>query len=146
MNIVSQDIKKFLAAFEKASNSLDATVLSTMYSDAFLFGDPNGVHMIKKDDFLALLPQRKGFFMMVGLQSSEILSIEESNIMDNYSSVTVHWVMNYTKHSKNPINDQNTSTYILHRKDNMLQIVFQLDHQDLMKKVQDLGLLPAKKQ
>jgi hypothetical protein len=39
-----------------------------------------------------------------------------------------------------PIDSENSATYILGGTDGSCQIVFQLDHQDLMKKVQDLGL------
>ena len=35
------------------------------------------------------------------------------------------------------------ATYILRRQENSLQIVFQLDHQDLTKRLDELGLLPA---
>jgi len=58
--------------------------------------------------------------------------------------VKVDWNMRFEKGLDQPIVNETSATYILYQQENILRIVFQLDHQDLMKRVRDLGLLPAK--
>jgi hypothetical protein len=58
--------------------------------------------------------------------------------------VKAYWKMRFEKDREQPIVAEISATYILYRREDSLRIVFQLDHQDLMKRVQDLGLLPAK--
>jgi hypothetical protein len=58
--------------------------------------------------------------------------------------VKAYWNMKYEKASEQPIVDEISATYVLFQQENILQIVFQLDHQDLTKRVEQLGLLPAK--
>jgi hypothetical protein len=50
----------------------------------------------------------------------------------------------FEKDLEPPILAEISATYILYQQEDVLRIVFQLDHKDLMKWVQDLGLLPIK--
>jgi hypothetical protein len=58
--------------------------------------------------------------------------------------VKTYWNLRFEKGQEQPVVDETCATYILSRQEDSLRIVFQLDHQDLMKRVQDLGLLPAR--
>lgn len=142
--MVSDIVKQFFEGFEKSVNTLDLDLFSQQYADSFLFCDPNGTRAVQKEGFLQVIPKRKQYFLMVGLQSSKIISLEEQLLSEGYLMVKVQWEMHYEKEGRNPIKDRNTSTYILFQKDNALQIIFQLDHQDLIKKAESLGLLPKK--
>lgn len=65
---------------------------------------------------------------------------------ENYVMVKAHWQMRF-ENKKDPeqaIVDEISATYILYQQEDLLRIVFQLDHQDLMKRGQELGLLPVK--
>jgi len=144
VNQVSDFVREFFEDYERGSNALDLEILDSRYSDSFMFGGPQGVQIIKKEDFLKVLPARKEFFRMVGLTSSKIQRLEEIRLNDNYVMVKADWNMRFEKDLDQPIVDEISATYILYRQENLLRIVFQLDHQDLMKRVRDLGLLPAK--
>jgi hypothetical protein len=50
----------------------------------------------------------------------------------------------FEKEMEQPIVAETSATCILRQEESSLRIVFQLDHQDLMKTAQDLGLWPAK--
>ena len=99
---------------------------------------------IKKEDFLKVLPKRKEFFKTVGLKSSTIQRLEETRMDTNYIMVKAYWKMQFEKDPAHSITDEISATYILSQQGDLLRIVFQLDHQDLTKRVQDLGLLPTK--
>lgn len=144
MTRVSDNVRIFFEGFEKASNILDLELLGLQYSDSFMFASPQGAQPVKKDDFLKVLPKRKGFFKTIGLISSKITALEETQLDENYIMVKAHWNMYFEKNSGESITDEISTTYVLFQQEKILKIVFQLDHQDLTKRVQELGLLLAK--
>jgi hypothetical protein len=76
----------------------------------------------------------------VGLVSSKVESLEASKLDSKYVLARVTWKMRFEDSTRSSVDSQIFATYILSAVGDSFQIVFQLDHQDLMKKVQDLGL------
>jgi ketosteroid isomerase-like protein len=144
MKQVSDIIRKFFEDYEKGVNAPDNELLASRYGDSFMFASPQGAQSVKKDDFLKALPKRQEFFKAVGLKSSKIQSLEETRLGDNDVLIKAYWIMRFEKEPGRPIEDKTSATYILHQQEHSLRIVCQIDHQDLMKRAQDLGLLPAK--
>lgn len=89
----------------------------------------------KKEDFLHVLPKRKEVVQKMGQKSSRIVALKESKIDEYYIQVEIKWEMTYEQGGK-LINDFNCATYILYRKGGTLQIIVQIDHQDLIGKIQ----------
>jgi hypothetical protein len=58
--------------------------------------------------------------------------------------VKAYWNMQFEKGPGQSLVVETSATYILHRRGDRPRIVFQLDHQDLMKRVQELGLAPSR--
>jgi hypothetical protein len=56
----------------------------------------------------------------------------------------VQWQMRFEKNPGKPIDATSSSTYILFIKDDSAKIVFYLTHENLLKIMQELGLLPGK--
>ena len=133
-------VREFFNGYEKANAEFDVPKIAALYADIFMFGGPQGVRCVKKEDFVRVLPQRKEFFRSVGLVSSKIESLEASNLDPKYVLVKSVWKMHFESRPGLPTDSENSATYILAATDGSFQIVFQLDHQDLMKKVRDLGL------
>jgi hypothetical protein len=73
---------------------------------------------------------------------SEVSRLEETALDQDYLLVKACWNFRYEKDGRGPIVNPGAATYVLRRQDGRLTIVFQLDHQDLTKRVQDLGLVP----
>ena len=134
------EVKSFFTGYETANAIFDVEQIAACYADAFMFGGPDGVQCVKKEDFLKILPRRKEFFRSRGLVSSNIDSLEGSTLDAKYTLVKVIWNMRFDRDASEPIYSQNAASYILSRTDNPFQIVFQIDHQDLTKRVQELGL------
>mgnify|MGYP000742313236 CR=1 FL=1 len=141
MNSVNPIIQDFFEKFEKGINALDVDLISSLYADAFMFGGSQGVQSVKKEDFLKMLPKRQGFFATVGLKSTKLTSFDEIKLDDSYTIIKTTWMMHYEKDAKPPIDNETSATYILYSQNSSLQIVMQIDHQDLMRRVKELGLL-----
>jgi hypothetical protein len=134
------DVKSFFAGYETANAMFDLEQIAACYADVFLFGGPEGAQCVKKEDFLKVLPRRKEFFRSRGLMSSKINSLEASTLDSKYTLVKVIWNMHFDRGASEPIYSQNAASYILSRTTNRFQIVFQIDHQDLRKRLQEFGL------
>ncbi|MEZ4862847.1 MAG: hypothetical protein R3C14_16135 [Caldilineaceae bacterium] len=143
MGQVSDRVSKFFAEYEQNISTAEPERVAAQYGDSFMFAGPQGVQVVKKEDFLKALPKREGFFKAVGLTASTIQSLAETRLDDSYMLVKVTWLMRFEKEEAQPIVAENSATYILQQQEDLMQIVFQLDHQDLMKRVQELGLLPT---
>ena len=134
------EVQSFFAGYETANAIFDVEQIAACYADAFMFGGPEGVQCVKKDDFLKVLPRRKEFFRSQGLVSSNIVSLDSSALDSRYTLARVIWNMRFDRGKGEPVYSQNAASYILSRTDGRSQIVFQIDHQDLRKRVQELGL------
>ena len=137
---MNANVREFFDGYGKANAEFEVAKIVAFYADVFMFGGPQGVQCVKKEDFVRVLPKRKEFFRSVGLVSSQIESLEASNLDSNYVLVKAVWKMHFESPTGLPIDSENSTTYILAGTDDSFQIVVQLDHQDLMKKVQELGL------
>lgn len=133
------EVKSFFTSYEAANALFDVEQIASCYADVFMFGGPEGVRCVTKEDFLKVLPRRKEFFRSRGLMSSNITSLEASTLDSKYTLVKVIWNMRFERGASEPIDSQNTASYILSRTDGRCQIVFQIDHQDLRKRVPELG-------
>jgi hypothetical protein len=133
-------VKCFFTGYEAANAIFDVEQIAACYAEAFMFGGPEGVQCVKKEDFLKLLPRRKEFFRSRGLVSSNIDSLAASTLDSKYTLVKVVWNMRFDRSASEPVYSQNTASYILSGTNDRFQIVFQIDHQDLTKRVQELGM------
>lgn len=140
MSNENAEVKSFFTAYETANAIFDVEQIAACYADVFMFGGPEGVQCVKKEDFLKVLPRRKEFFRSLGLASSNIDSLEGSTLDSKYTLAKVIWNMRFDRDASEPIYGKNAASYLLSRTDDRFQIVFQIDHQDLRKRVQELGL------
>src|SRR5262245_44587169 len=138
MGQLSDIVRNFFEEYErsiKASDSEGAPeFIASLYSDSFMFAGPQGAQTVKKEDFLKALPKRQWFFKSIGLTSTTIQSLEETRLDDNYVMVKAYWNMRFEKEAGQPIIAETSATYILCQEESSLRIVFQLDHQDFMKR------------
>ena len=103
-----------------------------------------GIQVVKKDDFLAGIAKRQAFFQSIGFQFVKLLPLDETRLDDHYVMVKVHSHMRFEKNPGQPVDLEDSSTYILFIQDDSPRIVFYTTHEDLMQIMQDRGLLPAK--
>lgn len=140
MSPIDSEVKSFFTGYETANAIFDVEQIAACYADVFMFGGPEGVQCVKKEDFLKVLPRRKDFFRSQGLVSSNIDSLEVFALDSKYTLIKVIWDMAFERVAGEPVHSRNAASYVLSRTNDRMQIVFQIDHQDLRKRVQELGL------
>lgn len=132
-------VEDFFRRYEQANNDFDVDLIARLYADTFMFGNPQGVQAVKKEDFVKVLPRRKDFIKAAGLLSSHVDSVETLELDSKYMLVKTVWNMSFRTNNGSNVNRKTLATYVLSNIGDSFEIVFQLDHQDLMAIVQELG-------
>jgi len=137
----SERVKAFFDQYQSSIGGWDPGAIAAQYGDSFIFAGPQGTQAVKRDDFVKVLPKRHGFFKSAGLRSSTLVALDETSVDDRCVLVRARWRMTFERAAA-PASDVDVSaTYLLQQQPDGLRIVFQLDHDDLTKRVQELGLV-----
>lgn len=135
-------VEEFFRRFEQANQEFDVAVIGNLYADTFMFGSPQGVQAVKKEDFVRVLPRRKDFMKTAGLLSSGLDSVDASPLDSRYTLVKTVWNMRFRAKDGDEVVRKTFATYVLSATKGSFEIIFQLDHQDLMKIVEELRAQP----
>ena len=137
MSDLNAAVRAFFEKYERANAVADSATLAACYADVFFFAGPDGAQPVKKDDFLKLIPKRKEFFKSLGLLSSTLASVEASTLDAKYILARTAWNMRIERPGQPPADSRNSTTYVLSTNGDSFQIIFQIDHQDLAKRLQE---------
>jgi len=140
MQRASERVKTFFDRYEANIGGPDPVAVAALYGEVFVFAGPQGTQAVRRDDFVKVLPKRQGFFKSAGLRSSNVATIEEVSVDDRCVLVKVQWRMEFGSATAAISTVDVFATYLLQQQPDGLRIVFQLDHDDLTKRVQELGL------
>ncbi len=135
----TDSIRQFFVRYEEGNGSTDLSFVGETYSETFLFGGPSGHQTVNQEDFIKLVPRMKEFFKSVGLRSAKLRSVKERPLDGLHAIISVEWEMRFDPPHAAPLSETARATYVV-RTDPEPRIIFQLDHQDLRQRVQDLGL------
>jgi ketosteroid isomerase-like protein len=135
----SERVGAFFAEYEANIAGADPTAVAAQYADSFVFAGPNGTQAVRREDFVKVLPKRQAFVKSAGLQSSKVVAVEEASVDDRCVLVKVQWSLQFESATAPVSAIDVSSTYLLQQQPDGLRIVFQLDHDDLMKRVQELA-------
>ncbi|HKD51189.1 MAG TPA: nuclear transport factor 2 family protein [Candidatus Acidoferrum sp.] len=137
---MSQSVQAFFEQYEEAISSTDPSKIGALYADFFLFGGPQGVQCVKKEDFLKVIPRRKEYFSSIGLLGSTVTSVDQIRLDSRYLLVRTAWKMTFSHSTDVKKEIEASASYLLEQKDGGLAIVFQIDHQDLAARAKEVGL------
>jgi hypothetical protein len=124
-------IKEFFSRFEIANNSSNFSAFNELYAERFMFGDPNGVHVVERECFLTVLPTMKAHFSSIGLFDSKVQTLEAHPLNSKYLLAKVGWRMEIRRSSVSTHVDAFATFVLVRGPADGLSIVFQIDHQDL---------------
>ena len=128
----------FFRIYEQANSDFDIDSIAKLYADTFMFASPQGVQAVRREDFVRLLPRRKEFMKVAGLLSSRVDSVAATQLDSKYILAKTVWNMRVRADNGDEVSGKTSATYILSTVGDSFEIVFQVDHQDLTKTVQEL--------
>ncbi len=130
-----QQVWEFFLKYQNANSAPDVVTIGDLYADLFMFGRPDGVQAVKKDDFLKVIPRRKTYFAALGVSGTDLTTLEVLALDSKYLLATVGWAIRIGNRGEGK-QLHASATYVLMRaEEDALTIVFQIDHQDLARVV-----------
>jgi len=126
---MDQRVKEFFLQYQRANSSTDVSAVGELYADTFMFGGPNGVQTV--------IPKMKAHFSSIGLFETQLQSVETSPISSKYLLAKATWRMTIRNSSGHKHVDTFATYILLRGQDDVLSIVFQIDHQDLASVLKD---------
>jgi len=136
----TDQIRQFFLAYEQGNDSAETSFLAESYAEIFLFGGPAGHQAVRREDFVQVVPKMRAHYRSLGLTSTVLRSVEERPLDSRHAIVSVEWEMRFAPANANRLNETACATYVV-RTDPEPRIIFQLDHQDLRQRVEELGLV-----
>src|SRR5690348_5147673 len=90
---MDQLIEQFFQQFEQANTSSDLATIGSLYADTFMFGGASGVKVVKKEDFLKVVPRMKAHYASMGLSGTELTTLEANALDSRYIFAKACWRM-----------------------------------------------------
>ena len=141
MQRASDRVQAFFDQYESHIGTSDPVAIAAHYGESFVFAGPQGAQCVRREDLVKILPKRQDFFKSVGLRSSSVVALEEASIDDRCLLVKAQWRLQFGAATAPASVVDVWTTYLLHQHADGLRIAFQLDHDDLTLRVQELGLV-----
>jgi ketosteroid isomerase-like protein len=135
---VSERVKAFFDEYAANIAGSDPVAIAAQYGDSFVFAGPQGTQAVKRDDFVKVLPKRQAFVKSAGLRSSTVMALEEARVDNRCVLAKVQWRLQFESPAAPATALDLFATYLLQQQADGLRIVFQLDYDDLTKRVQEL--------
>jgi hypothetical protein len=128
---MNQQVNDFFSRFERASRSSDFSAFEELYAVRFMFGGPEGIQVVEREDFLKMIPRMKAKLSSMGLFDSRVQTVEAYQLDSRYFLAKTSWKMGIRGSSWSIYVDV-FATYVLERGiADAMSIIFQIDHQDL---------------
>jgi ketosteroid isomerase-like protein len=121
-------IQAFFDSFATASDTLDVDRLAELFAETFLAADPAGARPVPRQAFLQALPRRAELFAAAGITRIVLADLQVQALDDTYVLARTEWRAERAGASP-PV--RLSSTFILRREADRLQVVCYLNHQDL---------------
>lgn len=137
---MDEQIKQFFEHYEKVRTSADGSAVAALYADTFLFGGPNGIKAVTKDDLAKAVPKMKTYFAALGLSETRLKSVSATVLDSRYVLAKTGWMMSIRNSVGSTKHVDAFATYILERRGDTFSIVLQIDHQDLAMVIRDSSM------
>jgi ketosteroid isomerase-like protein len=121
-------VQAFFDTFAAASDQLDVDRLADLFAETFLAADPAGTQPVPRQAFLNALPRRAELFRAAGITRVVLTDLQHHALDDTYVLARTDWRAERTT-AATPV--RLSSTFILRRDADRLQVVLYLNHQDL---------------
>jgi hypothetical protein len=131
-------VKKLFTEYEKAFNALEVEKQVPFFAEHFISAGPRGGIAVGRDEFAKTASKAAEFYRSVGQTSAKILSMDETQISNEYSMVKVHWGVTFKKTGNRII--EFDVTYFIQKTGPDPKIIMFIAHQDEEKAMKELGL------
>jgi hypothetical protein len=129
---MSSALESFFQDFEHNSNLSETSAVISQFAETFLVAGPQGAQMVPAPAFALALPRRRKQFAEMGCQSTELISLRETELGNHYVMAETEWQMTFVRGEKSPEEIRVASTFIVYTGDEQPKIVFYLAKDDVI--------------
>jgi hypothetical protein len=133
-------METFFQDFEHNSNLSETGAVISQFAEMFLFAGPQGAQVVPANAFALALPRRKKQFEGMGCRSTDLISLRETTLGNQYVMAETEWQMTFAQGEKSPEEVRVASTFIVYTGDKQPKIVFYLPQHDVMALLRDRGV------
>ena len=137
-------VREFFDQYARNRSALDIGLITSQYSDSFMFADPKGARVAEKPAVVAAFPKGKEFLEGAGYQSTKVVSLDETRLDEHYVLARVQFLWRFEKAPAQPMDVEVDSVFILYVNHDVLTIVFQQEREEFQETLRARGVLPAK--
>lgn len=125
-------METFFRNYEQNSNSGAIGPLISQFADVFMVGGLQGAQVVQANAFALAVPKRKKIFADMGCQSTELVSLHETELNGQYMMVGTRWRMTFASPDQAAEEIQADSTFIVCTGGEEPKIVMYLPHGDVL--------------
>jgi hypothetical protein len=137
---MSSAMETFFHEFNHNSNLSETGAVISQFAEMFLFAGPQGAQVVPANAFALALPRRKKQFEGMGCRSTDLISLRETTLGNQYVMAETEWQMTFAQGEKSPEEVRVASTFIVYTGDKRPKIVFYLPQHDVMALLRDRGV------
>lgn len=139
MKQISRDVEELFREYEGYANGDGGgDEASRQFAEIFMVADSEGGRMVPAAVLTKAVAMKRKMLEGAGSHRTRLVSLEERPLGDWYVLVETEWVMEFETGEEGV---ELRSTFILHRSEGGLKIVFYLALQDLMAVLKERGIL-----
>jgi hypothetical protein len=142
MDDFNKEVEGFLKRYEVNSNVGDAEEVVKQFADVFMAADPGGARAVPSSVLLMAIPQRKKLFESVKSSVTTLASVKQTRLDERYVLLETEWLVKFDRGRGHCEDLTLGSTFVVHRSDDGMKIVFYLNHEDLTSVLRKKGVLP----
>ena len=136
----NQVVKNFFERYSSISMQGNLENHAGLYANEFIAAGPSGSAAFKNDSkLLDWLKQVHDFNKKIGMESLQVMSVQNNPIGDTYSFATVEWAAKFEKTGEELIHFE--ISYLLQFVKDEPKILAYIDHEDQQQVMKELGII-----
>jgi ketosteroid isomerase-like protein len=143
MDVATPVVQEFFEQYARSRSAMDIDRIVSQYADSCMFAASDGARVAEKAALLAGFPKALEVLKTAGHTSTNLASLNETRMDEHYAMVRAQFVWRFERVAARPIDVTVDSTFILHMKDGLPEIVFHHEHEDFWQALRTHGVLPA---
>lgn len=139
MEQINPDIRRFFEEYERHTNLDDSSGAASQFAEVFMAADAAGARVLSTEALAAGIAKRKNLFEALGSRSTTLASLKARELSDRYLLAEADWRVRFDREEIGEIILR--SSFVVHRSESGLKIVFYLMHQNPVAALKERGLL-----
>jgi ketosteroid isomerase-like protein len=143
MDVATPVVREFFEQYARSRSAMDIDRIVSQYADSCMLAASDGARVAERAALRAGFTKALELLKTVGHTSTTLASLDATRVDEHYGMVRAQFVWRFERAAARPIDVTVDSTFILHMKVGLPEIVFHHEHEDFWQSLRTHGVLPA---